>query len=68
MTLLATLATLGVALGLTALSGWLGARPPHLQRAPRLPPYRCLMLLCAAACLLLLVHLVNLAGVDTGRR
>ena len=68
MSLFATLAALGVALGLTALSGWLGARPPDLHRGPRLLPYRVLMLLCAAACLLLLVHLVNLAGVDTGRR
>ena len=68
MSLPTTLAALAVALGLTAAFGWLGARPPDLHRGPRLAPYRFLMLLAAAACLVLLVHLVNLAGVETGRR
>jgi hypothetical protein len=68
MSLPVTLAALAVALGLTAAFGWLGARPPDLQRGPRLAPYRFLMLLAAAVCLVLLVHLVNLAGVETGRR
>ena len=63
-----TLSLLAVSLGLTLLFGWLGARPPDLRRGPRLAPYRFLMLLGAAACLLLLVHLVNLAGVETGPR
>ena len=68
MSLQVTLAALIVALGATALFGWLGARPPDLHRGPRLAPYRFLMLLGAAACLLLLVHLANLAGIETGRR
>ena len=68
MSLPATLGALAVALGLTAAFGWLGARPPDLRRGPRMAPYRFLMLLAAAACLVLLVHLVNLAGVETGRR
>lgn len=68
MSLPVTLAALVVALGLTSLFGWRGARPPDIQRGPRLAPWRFLMLLGAAACLLLLVHLVNLAGVETGRR
>jgi len=62
--------TLAAAVGaaiLAALFGWLGARPPNLQRGPRLLPYRFLMLLGAAAVLIMLVHLVNLAGVTTGR-
>ena len=62
-----TLILLAVSLGLTLLFGWLGARPPNLKRGPRLLPYRFLMLLAAAMGLLLLVHLVNLAGVRTGR-
>ncbi len=59
-------ATAGAAL-LAALFGWLGARPPNLQRGPRLVPHRFLMLLCAAGVLILLVHAVNLAGFTTGR-
>lgn len=68
MSLPVTLMALVVALGLTAGFGWLGARPPDLHRGPRLAPYRFLMLLSAAACLLFLVHLANLAGIETGRR
>lgn len=54
-------------LGLTVLCGWRGARPPDLHRGPRLAPWRFLMLLSAAGAMLLLVHLVNLMGVRTGR-
>lgn len=67
MSLPLTLALLAIALGLTAGFGWLGARPPDLRRGPRLLPYRFLMLLAAAGGVLLLVHLVNLLGVTTGR-
>ena len=62
--------TLGLAAAgaaLTVLFGWLGARPPNPQRGPRLVPYRFLMVLAAAWVLLMLVHLANLAGVQTGR-
>ena len=68
MSLTITLALLAAALGLTALFGWLGARAPDLHRGPRLLPYRFLMLLAAAGALMMLVHLVNLLGVTTGRR
>jgi len=62
-----TLSLTGVGLGLTLLFGWLGARPPDFKRGPRLLPYRFLMLLAGAWTLLMLVHLANLAGLDTGR-
>ena len=52
---------------LAALSGWLGARPADPARGPRLAPYRFLMLVGAAVVLMMLVHLVNLAGFRTGR-
>ncbi len=61
--------TLGGVLAAAALGvafGWMGARAPDLRRGPRLVPYRFLMLLCAAATMLLLVHLVNLMGFTTG--
>ncbi len=61
-----TLASALVGLGLTLLCGWRGARPPDLIRGPRLVPWRFLMLLAAAWTLLMLVHLVNLGGLQTG--
>ena len=62
-----TLACLAGFLALAALSGWLGARPPNPHRGPRMAPWRFIMLLLAAGALLMLVHLVNLLGVTTGR-
>jgi len=62
-----TLGLLALTLGLTAFFGWRGARPPDIQRGPRMAPWRFLMLLGAAGALLLLVHLLNLMGVETGR-
>jgi hypothetical protein len=62
--------TLAVAAGLavlTVLFGWAGSRPPDLQRGPRLAPYRFLMMLGATGLLLMVVHMLNLAGVTTGR-
>ena len=56
--------------GLVALAvfcGWRGARPPDPRRGPRLVPWRALMMLSACGALVLLVHLVNLLGFDTGR-
>ena len=38
------------------------------SRGPRLAPWRFLMLLSAAVVLYMLVHLLNLAGVTTGRQ
>lgn len=67
MTLPVTFALALVFAGLTALFGWLGARSPDLMRGPRLLPYRFLMLGSAAFTVMLLVHLVNLAGVHTGQ-
>jgi len=52
--------------GLAVFCGWRGAQPPNVIKGPRIMPWRMLMLLSAAACILMLVHLVNLAGVPTG--
>ncbi len=62
-----TLASAAVGLGLTVLFGWRGARPPDPRRGPRMIPWRFLMLLAGAWVLLMLVHLANLMGVQTGR-
>ena len=67
MTLLVTAAFAALAAGLAALCGWLGARPADPHRGVRLMPYRFLMLLFAAGCLAMLVHMANLVGITTGR-
>ena len=65
LTLTATLAVLVAALA--AFAGWRGARPPNLVKGPRLAPWRAIMVTAAAVLLVLVVHLVNLLGVTTGR-
>ena len=62
-----TLALLAGCACLGLFAGWRGARPPDPLRGPRLVPWRFLMMLAACAGLVLLVHLVNLLGVRTGR-
>lgn len=57
-----TLVLLILAIAATLFSGWRGARPPDLNRGPRLMPWRFLMLLSAAFVMLLLIHLVALLG------
>lgn len=62
--------TLAIAVGLLALavfSGWRGARAPNPMKGPRLIPWRMIMLLCAAGLLPMIVHILNLVGVNTGR-
>jgi hypothetical protein len=54
-------------LALGVVCGWLGARPPNPHKGPRLIPYRAIMVGCAVGLLMMLVHLVNLLGVTTGR-
>jgi hypothetical protein len=62
--------TLAIAAGLLALAlvaGWRGARPPNPAKGPRMIPWRMIMLLSAACLLPMLVHVLNLVGVTTGR-
>ena len=66
-TLPVTLASAAVGLGLAVLFGWRGARPPNPHKGPRMIPWRFLMLLAGAWVLMMLVHLANLMGVQTGR-
>jgi predicted membrane channel-forming protein YqfA (hemolysin III family) len=62
-----TLASAAAGVALALFFGWRGARPPDVHRGPRMAPYRFLMLLAVAWVVLMLVHLVNLLGVPTGR-
>ncbi|MGE5565198.1 MAG: hypothetical protein ACM3YN_03440 [Parcubacteria group bacterium] len=52
---------------IAAFCGWRGALPPNPLKGPRLIPWRPLMVLSSAGALLMLVHLVNLMGLKTGR-
>lgn len=62
--------TIGLCIALAAImvaAGWAGARPPDPRKGPRLVPWRFIMLLAAAGLLLMMVHLINLMGLRTGR-
>ncbi len=47
--------------------GWRGSLPSQPAKGVRMIPWRPLMVACAAAALLMVVHLANLAGIETGR-
>ncbi|MBS0333475.1 MAG: hypothetical protein JSS35_11970 [Proteobacteria bacterium] len=49
-------------LALAVFAGWRGARPPDIRRAPRLIPWRPIMLLAATAAILLGGYGVQLAA------
>lgn len=66
MDLTVTIIVLVALLALAVFCGWRGARPPNVIKGPRLMPWRPLMMACAVAIMLLLVHLANLLGVQTG--
>ncbi|OYW98302.1 MAG: hypothetical protein B7Z12_20095 [Caulobacter vibrioides] len=51
---------------LAVLFGWLGARPINILKGPRMVPWRPLMMICVVGLMLMMVHLVNLLGVQTG--
>jgi hypothetical protein len=55
------------AAALAIFAGWRGAGPFDPRRGPRLAPWRLIMLTSAVVALTMLVHLVNLLGVKTGR-
>jgi len=64
------ISTLGLAIicaVAAALFGWRGAQPLDIRKGPRLIPWRPMMAASALAALLLVVHLVNLLGIATGR-
>ncbi|WP_411287833.1 hypothetical protein [Phenylobacterium sp.] len=62
-----TLSAIAALLALAVFAGWRGARPPNPYKGPRLMPWRFIMLLASACALIVVVHLVNLMGVTTGR-
>ena len=67
MTWTTTLILAAVAVSLGLFSAWRGSRPAEPFRRPRLAPWNFLMAVSAATLLYAVVHMVNLAGVHTGR-
>jgi hypothetical protein len=67
MSLELTLAIAAGLLALTVFAGWRGARPSNPLKGPRMIPWRMIMLLSAACLLPMIVHILNLMGVTTGR-
>ena len=59
MPLSATLIAMAAFAVIGVFCGWRGARPPNFVRGPRMVPWRWLMLLCAAAELVRLIHLAS---------
>lgn len=60
-----TLSVLGGSVGLAVFANWKAAQPWD-DLKPRIVPWRLVMLLSAFAGILALVHLINLAGGETG--
>ena len=63
--------TISAAVALLALAlvcGWLGARPINVLKGPRMIPWRPLMMVCVVGLMLMVVHLFNLLGVQTGNQ
>ncbi|KQV58237.1 MULTISPECIES: hypothetical protein [unclassified Caulobacter] len=51
---------------LAVVCGWFGARPINVLKGPRMVPWRPLMMVCVVGLMLMIVHLINLLGVETG--
>lgn len=68
MDLPVTITTLVVLLILAVVCGWRGARPANILKGPRMMPWRPLMMIFVVAAMLLLVHLLNLLGLETGHQ
>jgi hypothetical protein len=63
--LTAGLALLG--LGVVALAAWRHGRPPEPMKGPRMIPWMLILLAGATWTLVMVVHVVNLLGLTTGR-
>lgn len=63
-----TIATIVALLIIAVFCGWRGARPANVLKGPRMMPWRPLMMVCVVAIMLLVVHLLNLLGMQTGNQ
>jgi len=68
MTVTTTVIILAIAAALTVAFGYMGQRPMNPVKGPSLIPWRLLMVLSFTVSLLMIVHLLNLFGVQTGQQ
>lgn len=54
-------------LGVSAFAAWRHGLPPNPAKGPRMIPWILILLIGATLTLVMLVHLVNLLGIRTGR-
>ena len=66
MDLATTLIAASALFALAAFFGWRGARPADVSKGPRMVPWRPMMMVCVVGLMLMIVHLANLLGVQTG--
>ena len=62
-----TAAILVALLAIAAFAGWRGGKPPNPAKGPRMMPWRLIMVTASAFALFMMVHIVNLLGITTGR-
>ena len=67
MSLPLTAAILAILIVVAAFAGWRGSKPPNPAKGPRMAPWRLIMVTASAFALFMMVHIVNLLGVTTGR-
>jgi hypothetical protein len=64
LSLAPTLTGLALCLGLFFIARWRSGQPVRPERGPRLIPWTLIAIISAAMCVALVVHLVELAGMD----
>ena len=62
-----TLGLLAAFVAAGVFCGWRGSLPSQPAKGVRMMPWRPLMVGCAVGALVMLVHLANLMGFETGR-
>jgi hypothetical protein len=62
-----TIALALAGLGVTAFAAWRHGLPPNPAKGPRMIPWMLILLTGATLTLVMVVHLVNLLGFQTGR-
>ncbi len=65
LTLTPTVILASVSALLTFFFGYMGARPLDIRKGPRMVPWRFLMILAFTVSLFMVVHLLNLLGIQT---
>ena len=63
-----TMILLAAGFGVTAFAGWRSSLPANPAKGPRMIPWMMIVLAGAVWILVMLVHLANLIGLETGQR